>query len=172
MYVSTLAVCWPKHWQGTQLAQPRMCGWKVAGWNYPLELPSILSFSVLIGGDSYIFSSHTHTYHTHTYHTHTHTHAHAHAHSHTHTRTHTHTHTQHTHTHTQYTHRDAPPAFQPRAVTTHCPLQAKKKPTDNISKEMKTRLRDEYVGFGGTPNKVCEGIGMEWHKGECSQQGE
>lgn len=27
-------------------------------------------------------------------------------------------------------------------------------PKENLSPEMKRRLRDEYVGFGGTPNKV------------------
>jgi hypothetical protein len=32
------------------------------------------------------------------------------------------------------------------------PLQARKK--DNMSKEMKDRLRKEYVGFGGAENTV------------------
>eukprot|EP00967_Tisochrysis_lutea_P054618 scaffold68362_cov20-Tisochrysis_lutea.AAC.1 len=48
------------------------------------------------------------------------------------------------HTHT-YTHNQHP---------LRC-VQPKKK-EDNMSPEMKKRLREEYVGLGGTPNKVSQ----------------
>lgn len=42
--------------------------------------------------------------------------------------------------------------------------QALKK-KDNMSREMKARLRQEYVGFGGTPKQVCVAAGRAGRAG-------
>lgn len=38
--------------------------------------------------------------------------------------------------------------------TTHVPHHQPKGPTDNMSKEMKQRLRQEYIGLGGAEGQV------------------
>jgi hypothetical protein len=44
----------------------------------------------------------------------------------------------------------------PRLPLANPTQQESLKQRDNISKEMKDRLRKEYIGFGGTPNKVSD----------------
>lgn len=51
---------------------------------------------------------------------------------------------------------------RPQHTHTPCVLQAPPRMSkDNMSKEMKDRLRKEYVGFGGAESKVGQWCGVE-----------